>query len=252
VTGPYAIVIRFSSPAQLEGISPEVVHASFLSLLRRGDPALAKLLHSPKMGRRPFSLSTLGYPGRTDRLSLRVGILDPTLFNAFWNRWKKREGLSLTIGRVRLRPLEIEETGPWIGIGNWAEMLQQKARKDIKFFFYTPTTFRQGDIDLPLPVPRLVFRGLLSRWNAFSPLPPPLSGETIDRRIALSSVRIQTRTFFDGRSHIPGFVGEVSFRILRGTPPIEAQAIAALADFAFYAGVGRKTTHGMGLVRRIK
>jgi CRISPR-associated endoribonuclease Cas6 len=130
-------------------------------------------------------------------------------------------------------------------------MLEQAAPKEIKLFFYTPTTFRQGDIDLPLPVPSLVFRGLLTRWNAFSPISAPLLRETIDRRIALSSADIQTRMFFDGRSHIPGFVGEVTFRILRNTSHTEAQAIAALADFAFYAGIGRKTTHGMGLVRRL-
>lgn len=251
MTGPYALVIRFSSPVPLDDITPEVVHAAFLSLLRRGDPALAKLLHSPKMGRRPFSLSTIGYPGQRDRLSLRVGILDSALFQEFWNRWKKRGGYSLTIGSKRLRPLEIEKSGPWIGVADWAQMLQQKPTKEVKLFFYTPTAFRQGDLDLPLPLPRLVFRGLAARWNAFSPLPLPLSSETIDRRIALSSAHIQTRIFFDGRSHIPGFVGEVGLRILRGTPNIEAQAIAALTDFAFYAGVGRKTTHGMGLVRRI-
>jgi len=245
------MVLRFSSPAPLNGLTPKVVHAAFLSLVRRGDPALAGLLHSPKMGRRPFSLAVLGYPGKRDKLSLRLGILDQSLFKEFWSKWNKRGGFSLTIGRRRLRPLGIEQKGPWIGAVDWAQMMQQTAPKEIKLFFYTPTAFRQGDIDLPLPVPRLVFRGLLSRWNDFSPLRLPLSPDTIDRRLALSSARIQTRVFFDGRSHIPGFIGEVSFRILRGTPDREARAISTLADFAFYAGVGRKTTHGMGLVRRL-
>jgi CRISPR-associated endoribonuclease Cas6 len=251
VSGPYAVVIPFSSPVKLTKLSPEVIHAAFLSLVRRGDPALAKLLHSPRMGSRPFSLSTLGYPGRKDKLSLRLGILDQSMFDGFWRTWKKRGGLSLTIGRNRLRPLEIKNESPWISVADWAQMLQQPPPKEIKLFFCTPTAFRQGDIDLPLPVPHLVFCGLLARWNAFSPLAVPLSGETIERKIALSYTRIRTRTFFDGRTNIPGFVGEVTFRILRNTPSIEAQAIAALADFSFYAGVGRKTTHGMGLVRRL-
>ncbi|MCU0532618.1 MAG: CRISPR system precrRNA processing endoribonuclease RAMP protein Cas6 [Hydrococcus sp. Prado102] len=32
--------------------------------------------------------------------------------------------------------------------------------------------------------------------------------------------------------------------------PIQIQQLNALADFALYCGIGRKTTMGMGMVRR--
>jgi len=251
VTGPYSVVLHFNSPAPINDLTPEVLHAAFLSHLQRGDRSLAKLLHSPGMGRRPFSLAPLGYPGQRDRLTLRVGILSPALFEQFWTRWEKRGGISLSIGRKLLRPLSIDQSGPWAGSSDWLDLFNLSASKQIKLFFYTPTAFRQGDVDLPLPLPRLVFRSLLARWNAFAPFPLPLSTQTIDRKIAVSSARIQTRIFFDGRAHIPGFVGQVEFRILRGVSEEETRAISALASLAFYAGVGRKTTHGMGLVQRI-
>lgn len=251
MSGPYSVVLHFSSPAPLNDLTPEVVHAAFLSHLRRGDSSLAKLLHTSGMGRRPFSLAALGYPGQRDRLTLRVGILSPALFEQFWARWEKRGGISLSIGRKRLRPVAIGKSGPWIGNSDWMRLLKQEPIKKIKLFFYTPTAFRQGDTDLPLPVPRLIFRGLLARWNAFAPFPLPLNTQTIDRKIAVSSAHIQTRIFFDGRAHIPGFVGPVEFRVLRGVSADEMRAISALADLAFFSGVGRKTTHGMGLVRRL-
>lgn len=36
--------------------------------------------------------------------------------------------------------------------------------------FHSPTAFRRNDLQVPLPLPRLVFGSLLERWNAFSPV----------------------------------------------------------------------------------
>ncbi|MFB8797564.1 MAG: CRISPR system precrRNA processing endoribonuclease RAMP protein Cas6 [Microcoleus sp.] len=48
-----------------------------------------------------------------------------------------------------------------------------------------------------------------------------------------------------------GMVGEVSYRILGDVEPLAIKQINALADFALYCGVGRKTPMGMGMTRRI-
>jgi len=118
--------------------------------------------------------------------------------------------------------------------------------------FATPTTFRQGDADLPLPVPRLVFRGLWEKWNAFAPQSSLLSEEVIERKIALAEAQIRTRTFDEGRSSIVGFVGWAEFYLM-GRHSLEViRSLHALAEFAFFAGVGRKSTHGMGLVRHAR
>jgi CRISPR-associated endoribonuclease Cas6 len=47
-----------------------------------------------------------------------------------------------------------------------------------------------------------------------------------------------------------GFVGMVTYEVKRGTPEL-AHIVNALADLALYAGVGYKTTMGMGQCRRV-
>lgn len=252
MTGPYAVVVRFRAHRAGDALnaSPEQIHAAFLGLVRRGDPALAHLLHAQHLGRRPFSLWPLGRPGQDGVLSLRLSVLAPELLHRFWERWERRGGFPLHLCEHTLHPEKVEHEGPWAGTAAWRDLASRTTERTVRLQFCTPTTFRQGDLDLPLPLPRLVFGGLLARWNAFAPLSLPLNMETVDRRIALADAHIRVRTFFDGRARIPGCVGWAEFRALRGMPPEAVAAVQALADFAFFAGVGRKTTHGMGLVRR--
>ncbi len=248
-SGPYAVVLEFRLPGDVPRPSPERLHAAFLGLIGRGDRTLATLLHSPKLGRRPFSLCLIGNPKVTGKLRLRLSVLAPELFQRFWERWERRGGIPLRLSRHTLEPLGLVGDGPWAGITEWNAFLEGPHHREVVLHFATPTAFRAGDLDLPLPVPRLVFGGLLAKWNAFSPLTLEVSPEEIARRIALSGHRIRSRAVFDGRAHIVGFVGRARFRALRGSSPELVKAMNALARFAFFAGVGRKTTHGMGLVR---
>lgn len=246
--GPYAVVLEFQGPGGLRDVTPERLHAAFLGLVNRGDRALGKLLHSPQMGRRPFSLHPLGPRGRDGRLRLRLAVLAPELFSRFWERWEARGGIPLKLGGSILQPVSLSADGPWCGARPWKDFLDLETQKEVAFLFATPTTFKAGDLDLPLPVPRLVFGGLLRKWNSFSPYPLGISPQEIERKVALADARLRTKAFYDGRSHITGFVGHARFRLLRGTPPEVVRAAGVLTQFAFFAGVGRKTTHGMGLI----
>ncbi|MBC7098300.1 CRISPR system precrRNA processing endoribonuclease RAMP protein Cas6 [Candidatus Bipolaricaulota bacterium] len=250
--GPYAVVLEFRSVESLDGLTPGRLHGAFLGMLSRGDRALAKILHSPKLGQRPFSLHPLGNLKGSGKLRLRLSIIAPELFSRFWERWDKRGGIPLKLGKTLLKPTRLSTDGPWCGHLPWTEFLNLESRKEVELVFATPTAFRAGDLDLPLPVPRLVFSGLLRKWNAFSPLPLEIPLEEVERKVALSQADLRTKGFFDGRSHIVGFVGRARFRALRGSSPQLVRAMNALARFATFAGVGRKTTHGMGLVRVIE
>ncbi|MFM9158664.1 MAG: CRISPR system precrRNA processing endoribonuclease RAMP protein Cas6, partial [Dolichospermum sp.] len=44
--------------------------------------------------------------------------------------------------------------------------------------------------------------------------------------------------------------GEISYRILGNVEATGIKQINTLADFVLYTGIGRKTTMGMGMVRR--
>ena len=65
------------------------------------------------------------------------------------------------------------------------------------------------------------------------------------------AIKLHTEVSSNYDSKFIGCVGEISYRILGDVEPIAIKQINALANFALYAGVGRKTTMGMGMTRRL-
>ena len=105
-----------------------------------------------------------------------------------------------------------------------------------------------------LPQPELVFGSLLRRWNALSPVPiHPELRQWFQEALGISEVRrLSTRMLEFGRFREKGFIGEVVFEALGPWTQEALRGLNALADFAFFAGVGHKTTMGMGQVRRVE
>lgn len=157
----------------------------------------------------------------------------------------------------------------WTGNSSYrdlcAENTDKQARK-ITLHFATPTTFHSKGIDVPLPMPSLVFRSLLDRWNAFAP--ESLSTDILnfaEQYVAVT--RYRTETAMPGgkqRSKHAGFIGDVTFTILNDNPSLAkhdpdlerllahahneySRLIITLTEFAFFSGVGRQTTTGMGM-----
>jgi len=118
-----------------------------------------------------------------------------------------------------------------------------------------------------LPQPESVFDSLARRWNSLVAEPEGLT--LIDRRqlsafigdrvhvSRLAGVETQALRFARGMQL--GFVGTVTYVVQGVSGPTadeatleQARILDLLADFAFYSGVGYKTTMGMGQVRRIR
>lgn len=114
--------------------------------------------------------------------------------------------------------------------------------------FATPTAFSQNRLYLPLPVPTLMFRSWLERWNHFAPV--YLGGDELvsylGEFVALSWHRIQTRSHPIHSGRITGFTGEVTLRLLSRTDPLLANVANLLLHYAPFAGTGIKTRLGMG------
>jgi CRISPR-associated endoribonuclease Cas6 len=116
---------------------------------------------------------------------------------------------------------------------------------------------------VPLPLPDLVFGSLLRNWNQFSPssfVEANLLKEICSHHLEMTHHRITSqlaRLVFqrdDGQYRtmtFPGFVGSCSFRLVELHDRTVIKTLNALADFAFYAGVGAKTTMGFGVARRV-
>lgn len=114
--------------------------------------------------------------------------------------------------------------------------------------FPTPTAFKQHNLQLPLPVPTLMFRSWLDRWNTFAPV--YLGGDELigylAEAIALKRHQIQTRAFRVQKGIISGFVGTVQLHTLYRADPLLANVAHLLVQYAPFAGTGVKTRLGMG------
>lgn len=114
--------------------------------------------------------------------------------------------------------------------------------------FTTPTAFAQQSIHLPLPVPALMFRSWLERWNHFAPVYLG-SDELItylSQYIILKHHQIKTRSFQLHRGYVNGFIGDVTLQVINRADPLLANVANLLVHYAQFAGTGVKTRLGMG------
>jgi CRISPR-associated endoribonuclease Cas6 len=114
--------------------------------------------------------------------------------------------------------------------------------------FTTPTAFAQQSIHLPLPVPALMFRSWLERWNHFAPVYLG-SDELIaylSQYIILKHHQIKTRSFQLHRGYVNGFIGDVTLQVINRADPLLANVVNLLVHYAQFAGTGVKNRLGMG------
>ena len=264
--------LRSESAAEIPQTHGHQAHALFLRLIEAADPDLARRLHDPRT-RKPFTVSSVQLPhqpsGRQTRVApvallwLRVTLLDDELFGPFMARFLRPGAPALRLGSATLRVEEVlgtPEGHPLAGCTDFASLLAGAGReREIQLHFSSPTAFSLGQAPEGkkrmgvLPEPPLVFDSLLRKWNQFAPpdlaLDPALR-RTVEEHSVIAQHELCTAMFQFPRHLQIGFVGRCRF----ATPIDDAgrlQMLNALADFALYAGVGYKTTMGMGQVRRL-
>jgi len=114
--------------------------------------------------------------------------------------------------------------------------------------FVTPTAFAQCRTHLPLPVPILMFRSWLERWNHFAPV--YLGGDELlvylNEAIALKYHNTQSRLFSLPKGCVNGFTGNVTLQVLSRTEPLLANVANLLIQYANFGSTGMKTRLGMG------
>jgi CRISPR-associated endoribonuclease Cas6 len=114
--------------------------------------------------------------------------------------------------------------------------------------FTTPTAFAQDRTYLPLPVPTLMFRSWLERWNHFAPV--YLGGDELiaylGGAIALSRHKLQTAPFRIHSGQVTGFKGDITLKVLHRIEPLLANVANLLIHYAEFSGTGIKTRLGMG------
>lgn len=242
-------------PVLGKGMPPRNVyralHANVLRWLSAAAPEFGAAVHDRPI-RKPFAIS--GLWGERGYWWWRVALLDDTLWEPFWAGALLTSDLNVDGRSYQVRWADAHV----IRLEYELIALEAETATHIPMAFVSPTTFRAGDLDMPLPVPHSVFRSWLSRWNDFA---APASGfsesllDVIHEHVAISGISsLQTVTHDLGRSSPVGFVGEVTFVITRSESLNEGvvKRLNALAQYAEFCGTGRKTTQGMGQTRRIR
>ena len=253
----------------------KAVHASFMGLVHRLDPKMATKLHEVN-SERPFTLSLFHrtFPnegkgkeaGGKQEYWLRVTSLDGELSRLLLELALSPDGLEplklldaeFEIAKVYHSPME----HPWAGQSSFEELYNNGiaiTRREgnthiIGLQFVSPTAFRivNSRLNMPLPLPHLVFRSLAEKWNAFSPLPLRVNWQEFDRVVTIARHHLETQLLDFGHYAQVGFIGKCWYLIDNKASFQLLHTLQTLAEFAFYAGVGRKTAMGMGQVRRIK
>jgi CRISPR-associated endoribonuclease Cas6 len=261
------LTLRSHRPETLPPFLGRAARAVLLKLIAADDPALAEQLHTPNQ-RRPYTCSTIwGAPIRRgslvvepdDGVHLRyTGLTAPV--SAQLRRLAQDPPPHIDVEGARLRiegaTLDPDEDR-WAGATTYEALadgylLASKApARRAKLRFASPTAFRSGGQTVPVPLPGLVYGSLVDTWNAFSPVTVSEEARRFGEEcLAISRYRLSTRTVSGkgGSVHI-GFVGACQYTALRRDRYWQG-VIQLLTDYAFYAGVGYRTTAGMGQTRR--
>ncbi|KAF3889377.1 MULTISPECIES: CRISPR-associated endoribonuclease Cas6 [Nostocales] len=276
---PHSLVLHLlpQSPIPPQFLTGRHLHALFLNLVSSVDRKLGDCLHDSTSDK-AFTISPLqiktnaSHKNKTLDPTLqwehqkpiptgtscwwRISLLDDTLLAQLTQLW-----LNLNPAHPwHLGPADLyittilgtpHTTQPWANAITYAQLYEQASdsQRQIALSFCTPTNFRQGHFDTALPTRECVFNSLLQRWNKYSGIPLE---SNLTEFIFPSFFNIRTAVAVDSRSKFIGCVGEINYRILGQVDTCIIKHINALADFALYCGAGRKTTMGMGMVRRLE
>jgi CRISPR-associated endoribonuclease Cas6 len=265
----YSVVLELSATKQaaLPATTGHQAHALFLDLIRQVDPELSRRLHD-EPNYRPFTVSPLsGGRSQDGTIKLQLGqscrlrltLLDGgALWQCLSRRFLEAGKLELHLGAAsfrldRMLSTPDADSSGWAGYTDWATLTTTPATSRLKLLFTTPTAFNLGDKGFALyPEPPLVWESLIRVWNNNAPEPlkldRPALSEYIKQQVLITDYELQTSTLHFPGYPQKGFVGVCTYKIGQ-QDQVAARQLAALAEFSRYAGVGYKTTMGMGQVR---
>ena len=119
---------------------------------------------------------------------------------------------------------------------------------NFKLKFSSPTSFSSQGSNLPLPIPNLMLRSWLEKWNHFAPI--YLGADELvsylARAIRIKRHRLQTRNFQIHRGYATGFTGNIDLQLSYKVEPLIANVANLLIQYAAFSGTGIKTRLGMG------
>lgn len=132
------------------------------------------------------------------------------------------------------------------GLTYFKLMSKTVVQEKFNLFFLSPTCFRHdGNLHL-LPLPSLIFNGLVKRWMYFSDIPIPVINTD---HLQILRYKLKTDSVLFNNYNLVGFKGNCQYGFVNELAEIERWPFFILLNFASIAGLGYKTTMGMGQVK---
>ena len=190
-----------------------------------------------------------------DRFVGRVAFLRNNSTIAFLEYLRDLEGDPFRIGQGLFRLERSSLTSCYSGLALLESALprdlicrgeKEREQNSLCMRFYTPTGFKKDDAQYLLPLAPLVFGSLLRRWRSWIDSSAWENMEACFEKILISGISIVSHSVqLKKRAVYRGFTGTVRYDLHRCT--LEEKAVLhTLGLFAAYAGVGYKTSQGMG------
>lgn len=278
--------VQSVSHLQIGNQMGEALQALFFQQVRASNPALVDELHDKGTHRvRPYAVSDI--MSKNSLLRGKVVPSQPAWFQLVGLRNDVVEALYQRLIVAPPAGVEINNTF-WVlenvtveractinDLTQHYATLKRPERLGVRFL--TPTAYKRKGMQVPMPLPTLLFPTLHRRWTEITGL--RMSSHLnlfLDYFVSVEDYRLQIEHYrLQGRG-VPmrGYVGTIQYGIwqhndqlvkdtthhtaarelheyLREDPTRHdelARALGLLLAFATYAGVGQKTTQGMGMV----
>ena len=226
--------------------------------LPQSRPELAYRLYAALLSRSPAAFAASAHEDAVTPVSQFLTLLDQGELLWTVNLLGERSEAALSDVMDGLELLDLERGGrvrvtersrKYIPDADALFALAEQSGRLHRLEFRTPTAFKSRGQYLNLPTTRLILQSLIRKWNG-SVTECPIADEDGEGLEALAagitcrSFRLQDQAYHLKGSTIPGFVGNLVLENrLEGFHRLLADA---LFHFSVYAGVGIKTTLGMG------
>lgn len=280
----FKLILKPTSEGSLPGNQGPAVHGLFLKLINETDAPLAEMLHQGSE-QHPFTLSppylSKGIPGDSIRrfstnteAAIRLCILDDSITQRIYNALLN----AMKTPCVKLSGFDFSLSGLLIESALTFEQINKGAQdadsiNKFKLDFRTPTAFKREGKSMLFPQADYILGGLEKRWNQYAePIDKTFMREAVSgvypSQYALkTSILELTRKKDKGCTDTPaenedniktgsvrdkyyksGFTGFCTYetdQLFKGANAI----LFKLLVFAGFAGIGYKTTMGMGQVK---
>ncbi len=279
----YSTVVKLTATqnGSLPATNGDLAHGAFFNILKSVDPTLSDAIHAARP-RKPFTISPLqGLPrSHKGQISIKQGqsawlrftLLDAQLFAALTQYLlsSTQTWPMIRLGKLNFTITEMLTTPgshSWAGYTTittlkekWQPDLACSSSRKIGLEFSSGMMFSRssnkngmGKFQEYLPIPAMVFGSIAAMWNDHTGLrlDKRTIREYVKETVVVSAYKMETRLFYYERNPQIGAIGRVTYQLKDKNNQEMMQTLNLLADFAFYSGVGAKTTMGMGQVRRI-